>query len=561
MNERVALVNLGYIAIRTSDGLTYNKAYQSAGLCFDIELDPTPINTGHLPIAKLVRYPEVLRDQAIPHVSGKRFCYVDEETISWDPLDIEDTFALVDKLIQRTVNVIASGRWEGEYDGEFINYWCGHIPLFLLTKAVENHHSLICRELVVIDSLGEPKREIVVSSDQGLFEQWGNARNGRYEDTNYPAVAIRVSPSMPLGSKWPPDNFKELMDWLKKCDHNAHNVLTDRLANKLRGTNKSKILCLVSTGNGGDFGWTLQYDHNVAKFFSTMRKGISTKIASQRLTSKSWLKEMQRVSVQLADPEFITTRNLAQGNISFAGCRIALIGAGTIGGFLAKMLVDAGAGTWQGSLTIFDADVLSTDNLGRHVLPVQFVGWLKSSALVHYLRAIIPYPVDLKAQSNWCVSNNRLSGFDLVIDATGREPFSLLLANTFHSFKRQTPSNNTTLVHVWIDGAGHVVRGLLDTAKPGQACYGCINEESHPVFSSMDRNVHQIYSQRCGSTYTPYPSGTSQTAAALAQNLALESLRERPRITFQQIALTDKAANRRPMKLKKARICRVTSHV
>lgn len=560
MSERRALVNLGYTALRTADSITYKKTYQSAKLRFDIELDPSPIYSGQLPKAKLVGFPEELLGQAVPHVSGDRFCYVDAETLSWNPLDHSGTFELVDALIQRTVDVIASGNWEGEYDGEFINYWCGDTPLFLLTKATENHQSLICRELVVTDFLGKPKKEIVVSSEPALFEQWSYARKGQYKDTGYPAVAIRVSPSMPLGSNWPPVNFKELMDWLKKCDHNAHNVLTDRLANKLRGTKKTKILCLVSTGTGGDFGWTLQYGHKVADFFKTMRRGISTNIASQRLTSKLWLKKMERAKVQLADHEFITTRNLAQTDLSLSEHRIALLGAGTIGGFVAKMLLDAGAGTAQGSLSIFDNDELTTDNLGRHILPAQFVGWIKSFAVANYLRAMFPYPVSVKAQPDWSISKNHLTDFDLVIDATGREPFSLLLASTFHSLKSKEPANRTKLVHVWIDGAGHVVRGLLDTARPDQACYGCINEECHPVFSSFKLSENQVFSQRCGSTYTPYPSGTSQAAAALAQKLALESLRERPRVTYQQFAITDKPISKRPMKMKKARVCRVESH-
>nr|MBF4307667.1 hypothetical protein [Vibrio anguillarum] len=122
-----------------------------------------------------------------------------------------------------------------------------------------------------------------------------------------------------------------------------------------------------------------------------MRRGISTNIASQRLTSKLWLKNMERTKVQLADHEFITTRNLAQADLSLAGYRIALLGAGTIGGFVAKMLLDVGAGTSQGSLSIFDTDDLSTDNLGRHILPAQFVGWIKSFALANYLRAMFPY--------------------------------------------------------------------------------------------------------------------------------------------------------------------------
>ncbi|MBF4306729.1 hypothetical protein, partial [Vibrio anguillarum] len=92
MSERRALLNLGYTVLRKADGITYKKTYQSDKLRFDIELDPSLISSGQLPKAKLVGFPEELLGQAVPHVSGDRFCYVDAETLSWNPLDLVETF-------------------------------------------------------------------------------------------------------------------------------------------------------------------------------------------------------------------------------------------------------------------------------------------------------------------------------------------------------------------------------------------------------------------------------------------------------------------------------------
>lgn len=252
MNERKVLLCLGYSTTRTTKGMIYKKTYQSADQCFDIELDTSHLSSGQLPTAKLVGFPSELAGQAIPHISGSHFCYVNGETLSWSPLAIEETLTLVDTMIQRTVDVITSRKWEGEYDGEFINYWRGKKELFLLTKTTDNPRSLMCHDLVRNQYKETPDREIVVSSDCSLFDEWKTARNGEYEGSSFPAVSVRVTPSMPLGIDWPPANFKELLTWLKKVDHNAYNALTSRLADKLRGTRKTKILCLVSTGSGGD---------------------------------------------------------------------------------------------------------------------------------------------------------------------------------------------------------------------------------------------------------------------------------------------------------------------
>ncbi|BDU35139.1 hypothetical protein TUMSATVNIG1_57480 (plasmid) [Vibrio nigripulchritudo] len=221
MNERKVLLSLGYSATRTTKGMVYQKTYQSAGQRFDIELDTSYLSSGQLPAAKLVDFPPDLAGQAVPHISGSRFCYVNEETLSWSPLDIDETLTLVDIMIQRTVDVITSRKWEGEYDDEFINYWRGKKELFLLTKTTDNPRSLMCHDLVRNQYKKKPDREIVVSSDYSLFDEWRTARNGEYEGSSFPAVSVRVTPSMPLGSDWPPANFKELLTWLKKADHNA----------------------------------------------------------------------------------------------------------------------------------------------------------------------------------------------------------------------------------------------------------------------------------------------------------------------------------------------------
>src|SRR5437867_8391247 len=67
-----------------------------------------------------------------------------------------------------------------------------------------------------------------------------------------------------------------------------------------------------------------------------------------------------------------------------SGKHVAVIGCGSFGSAIAEMLARAGIG----QLTLIDPDVLSAENLGRHVLTQKDLGRPKVEALRERLLAI-----------------------------------------------------------------------------------------------------------------------------------------------------------------------------
>ena len=65
---------------------------------------------------------------------------------------------------------------------------------------------------------------------------------------------------------------------------------------------------------------------------------------------------------------------------------IAIVGCGSIGGAVA----DIAARTGLGTLTLIDPDIVSSENIGRHVLTTHDVGQPKVDALASHLKAINP---------------------------------------------------------------------------------------------------------------------------------------------------------------------------
>ena len=84
---------------------------------------------------------------------------------------------------------------------------------------------------------------------------------------------------------------------------------------------------------------------------------------------------------------------MAQRNVpdmqTLSGKRLVIIGCGTIGGYLAEMLVKAGAGTAGGQLTLVDFDSLYPQNIGRHRLGFPNLFSNKATGMVEELQRLV----------------------------------------------------------------------------------------------------------------------------------------------------------------------------
>jgi tRNA A37 threonylcarbamoyladenosine dehydratase len=124
------------------------------------------------------------------------------------------------------------------------------------------------------------------------------------------------------------------------------------------------------------------------------------------------------VSVIRIDDRYLAQRNIPKSK-TLAGKRIALVGCGTIGGYLSDMLVKAGAGSCGGKLTLVDFDGLLPQNIGRHRLGFPDLLSNKAEAMAKELKRLSPgvevhaLPVDVRQA--------QLGKLDLLIDATGEE--------------------------------------------------------------------------------------------------------------------------------------------
>ncbi|WP_269449326.1 ThiF family adenylyltransferase [Halomonas sp. R57-5] len=98
------------------------------------------------------------------------------------------------------------------------------------------------------------------------------------------------------------------------------------------------------------------------------------------------------LSIERIDPFWVHGRD---SNITLDRLRTAsvgIVGCGAIGGFLARGLAQAGVD----SLTLVDFDEIRPQNLGRHVLGSEWLGWRKADAMSAQIRRDFPHIRDVQ---------------------------------------------------------------------------------------------------------------------------------------------------------------------
>lgn len=201
--------------------------------------------------------------------------------------------------------------------------------------------------------------------------------------------------------------------------------------------------------------------------------------------------------------------------------KVLIIGCGSIGGYLTSELVKAGVS----NISLVDKDILSADNIYRHLLGLEYVGQYKTKAIIKYLEKNIPYiklnSFEEKIES--LIEDYKLDfdAFDLVISATGNHNVNRWINNYVISNKVSAP-----VVYLWNEVLGIGNHALyIDTKNKG--CFECLigNDE----YGFYDKTSYckrgQIFTKKyngCHSTFLPFGSIHSLKTVGMGVELCLK---------------------------------------
>jgi len=429
-------------------------------------------------------------------------CYVAKGTSHFDIFNAGEQIIGCVSEAEKLLSRLLSGDVLEETREEFYYYW-GGAPILIDLEDVKDSKSTAWH----VSHSGTEKQFWIISSNYDEVLQKYSRSGFTIEKKGAPAYIISASNSPMIGEEsWPPKTLGQFVRWLNTYDKEAFK----KLKRVLLDVHKEKQLryLFIFINDYSWFGVSVLFNEpikNVVRYGSSwvqhllQGKGQSTKII-----------RMQPVRV---DEEYVINRSLGEQK-SLAGLRIALAGCGTIGGYLAKQLIQTGAGSAGGQLVLADPDILGPNNLGRHVLGVQELLSYKSDGLRDWLihqmphANIVSYPEDIR--------NIPLESFDLIIDATGEEPLSEALN------LRYTKGGLPPVIYTWVMGAGTAAQCLLVDSK-SFGCYRCLRstdglEKFTPVLEDIDPLV---MGKGCDDYYVPFSSSASMQAASLAGQMAL----------------------------------------
>ena len=303
----------------------------------------------------------------------------------------------------------------------------------------------------------------------------------------------------PLTSHWPPKTVGDVLAWQSTLDARCRRKIHERI--KEGQSKKANGVLIIIESPLITYGFAVLFDHQVSR---------KTKLADRK-DSSFGLKVMP-VSVIRIDDRYLAQRNIPKSK-TLAGKRIALVGCGTIGGYLSDMLVKAGAGTCGGKLTLVDFDGLFPQNIGRHRLGFPDLLSNKAEAMAKELKRLSPgaevhaLPVDVRQA--------QLGKLDLLIYATGEESLGHWLCGRYGA--------PTPMLSVWIEGPGTAVRALLRANASG-ACYRCLwhSHRRGELRSTLDALPNILAGHGCEGLYVPFPASVSVQAASLGAEMALD---------------------------------------
>lgn len=238
---------------------------------------------------------------------------------------------------------------------------------------------------------------------------------------------------------------------------------------------------------------------------------------------KHW--KIKAIPLRLFNKENVLPRGGA--NLDLTDRRVALIGAGSVGGEIAHKLSSAGIE----HLDIFDPDYYSVDNLYRHNLPEDILGLPKAHGMEWQLQRQFLWSkakgslrklLDLRKRQE-------LLSYDLIIIAIGSPTHERL-------FKEYLIENdvNVPVINTWLEGFGVGGHAILDIPD-SKGCLLCAYVCQETLARGLNSNLNFIEANQnvtinlagCGEQFISYGALCSAQTAIMASDLAVKFLEEK----------------------------------
>lgn len=412
-----------------------------------------------------------------------------------------------------------------EFEREFTAYW-SH-------RATNNSDRARVWSLV---TPGQETREIayffdarsnrhVIADDKNALKHWLRNTGANPGDKQiYPTWLFRLS------QPWAPCEFPETGDEITK-------LLPQAIIRKcLKPGLLSPFLFEVDTTTGTAFAAVVlrgAEQRDVMKGFRHM-----SKVPIARIIGSYAKRPVERCKIARVDGAWVHGRDHPSSYATVKSRKVAIVGCGSIGAAVARLLAQAGVG----EQVLVDADNLSTANVSRHQLGMFHVGLNKASALKEQLRREFPHLTFEHAFRNRveCLRSkdlDQLASADLIISA-GIDFDGEAALDHWRRRLACPPAHLSTWTEAYA-AAGHAV--LLYGRASILAGF---DGEERPTFRLTDwpdESAALIVEAGCGNSFQPHGVIDLHPTVGMAAGLALDTLLDKVPTSRRRVWMGDPA--------------------
>lgn len=418
-----------------------------------------------------------------------------------------------------------AGRTREDFITEFGSYWGRWIEL----RKSRND------SVWLLSKLEPPSRTVFSAAFGGVHVVVDSTDEGVYWAQHYfPKEDIKAKRFKPAAFLWMerplmpdeyPKNNCDVADLFRTCGR--QDLLLSLVPDKPGDT--LEVVFGFGTSNGFALG-AIQLNEPIATkryrkepIYSRL-KGKRPKTAGSMQSKMQYLSATGKampMKVQRVTREWVFERGGNGLNPVLDQAMVCLIGSGSLGAQVAKYLVQSGVR----KLVLIDPDILSWDNIGRHLLGAGEVGKKKVNGLKKCLETHFPAMLSIDAQPlTWqqLIVDDSKKGLivdaDVIVSTLGYWDAEAALNHAFNSVADFPP-----VVFGWAEPFGVAGHAVSVTGLGG--CLTCgmtrIGGFEYAISRWADKE-HLRRSPGCGDTYQPYGVVDVAPIQAMISRLAID---------------------------------------
>ena len=216
------------------------------------------------------------------------------------------------------------------------------------------------------------------------------------------------------------------------------------------------------------------------------------------------VEQMQPLVINRADKKYLMKRT-TDTELDISKKKILVVGCGSIGGHLICELAKAG----YEDITVVDDDILTEENVFRHILGMEYVSQYKCEALGAYIHKNIPEvlirPLVERLEDAVLEEDINLKEYNMLISATGNHNLNRWINAFVMEQEIDIP-----VIYAWNEVCG-IGNHVAYFRYGNDGCYECLFRRDEETGEMYDGSSYCAHGQKitqnaggCGKNYIPY---------------------------------------------------------